>query len=83
MVLVLVLGLFECLFAEAGAGEFEVVEVVWDWLSEEVVYVEFGYVLWEHEAVSAHSGEEAEFWVDDVAWLNVVARPDCLETNTR
>ena len=45
MVLVLVLGLFECLFAEAGAGEFEVVEVVWDWLSEEVVYVEFGYVL--------------------------------------
>ncbi len=45
MVLVLVLGLFECLFAEAWAGEFEVVEVIWDWLSEEVVYVEFGYVL--------------------------------------
>ncbi len=72
-------GLFEGLLGEAGGGEAEFFEVVGDGAAFEGVYVEFGEVLGEHEAVASHSCEEAEFGVYYVAGFDIVAAPYCLE----
>ena len=57
-------------------------EVVRNRFALQIVDIKFCDVLREHEAVSAHTGEESQLRVYDVAWLNVITAPYSLESDT-
>ena len=75
--------LLECVLAQSLAMQCELLHVFRDRFAQILVDIEFGQILSEHESMSTQTCEQTDLWIDDVSWLDVVSRPDGMESDLR
>ena len=73
--------LLEGVFGKSLSANLEVVHVGRNVATEVFVHIELGKILSQHEAVSAQTGAETHFGVDNVAGFGVASRPHGQETH--
>lgn len=75
--------LLEGVLAQPLASDGKILHVGGNRLAQVLVHIELGKVLAKHEAMTTQARQQADFGINDVTRLNVVASPHCMEADGR